>query len=31
VNGLLTYDRAASKLPAEDFADMAEPLFEDEE
>ncbi len=31
VNGLLTYDRAVSKLPAEEFAKMAEPLFEDEQ
>ena len=31
VNGLLTYDRAVSKLPAEEFARMAEPLFEDDE
>lgn len=28
LNGLLTYDRAESKLPAEDFAAMAKPLFE---
>jgi len=29
LNGLLTYDRAESKLPVEDFATMAKPLFED--
>jgi beta-galactosidase/beta-glucuronidase len=27
LNGLLTYDRAVEKLPAEDFAKMAQPLF----
>lgn len=31
VNGLLTYDRAVSKLPAEEFAKMAAPLFENHE
>jgi hypothetical protein len=31
LNGLLTYDRAATKLPVEDFAAMAKPLFEDGE
>src|SRR3546814_8501991 len=29
LNGLLTYDRAVSKLSAEDFAEIAKPLFED--
>jgi beta-galactosidase/beta-glucuronidase len=29
LNGLLTYDRAESKLPVEDFATMAKPLFDD--
>ena len=29
LNGLLTYDRAVSKLPVEDFAKIAKPLFED--
>ncbi|MDT7527149.1 glycoside hydrolase family 2 [Sphingopyxis sp. SE2] len=29
LNGLLTYDRAVSKLPVEDFAEIAKPLFED--
>jgi len=28
VNGLLTYDRAVEKLPADDLAKMAAPLFE---
>lgn len=31
VNGLLTYDRAIEKLPAETFRKMAEPLFEPRE
>lgn len=29
VNGLLTYDRAVEKLPAAEFAKMAEPLFDE--
>ena len=29
LNGLLTYDRAESKLPVGDFATMAKPLFDD--
>jgi hypothetical protein len=29
LNGLLTYDRAVSKLPVEEFARMAKPLFEE--
>jgi hypothetical protein len=31
INGLLTYDRAQSKAPAEDLARIAAPLWQDDQ